>query len=347
MKKYLKKLPKLRKREEKPATPGRITNETVAEHRERILAGGRKFKYPIQYAKHKLVINSIVIGIAALALLSALIWQQLYVAENTSKFVYRVTQLLPLPVASVDGSWVRYSDYLRRYRSAIHALQNQNQISLNSEAGQRQAEFIKREELTRAEREAYVAKLAEELDLSVTTKEVNEVIQRDVDAKNVSLEGYERNVLNAYFDWSLDDYREVVRMDLLRRKVSFEIDTQAATKIASLKKKVKSDNFEEIAKAESDDDATKASGGRVGSLPLNNLDPHGLIAAAHKLERNEVSDVIKGSDGYYIIKLLRKNDKSIEYAQIKVALTEFNDRFKKLRDANKIEEYIDVDDSQS
>ena len=31
-----------------PETGGRITNETVAEHRERVLAGGRKFKYPLQ-----------------------------------------------------------------------------------------------------------------------------------------------------------------------------------------------------------------------------------------------------------------------------------------------------------
>lgn len=347
MKTFLKKkIQKLRKGDEQPAAPGRITNETVAEHRERILAGGRKFKYPIQYAKHKLVINSIIIGVVALVLLVALVWQQLYVAENTSKFVYRVTQLLPAPVASVDGAWVRYSDYLRRYRSAIHALQNQNQISLNSEAGQRQSEFIKREELTRAERETYVMKLASELGLSVSAKEVDAVIQRDIDAKSVSLEAYERNVLNAFFDWSIEDYREVVRLDLLRRKVSFEIDKQAAAKIKTLERKVTSDNFEKIAKAESDDAATKASGGRVGSLPLNNLDPNGLIAAARKLDRNEVSDVIKGSDGYYIIKLLRKNDKSIEYAQIKVALTEFNDRFKKLKDEGKIEEFIDVEEQQ-
>lgn len=343
MKKFLKKkIQKLRKSDDSPA-PARITNETVAEHRERILAGGRKFKYPIQYAKHKLVINSIIIAVTALILLVVLVWQQLYVAQNTSKFVYRVTQLLPLPVASVDGTWVRYSDYLRRYRSAIHALQNQNQISLNSEAGQRQSEFIKREELTRAERETYVRRLAAERNLSVSDKEVNDVIQGDIDAKNVSLEAYERNVLNAFFDWSLDDYREVVRSDLLRRKVAFALDDAARKKVESLKSRVKSGNFEKLAKAESDDEATKSSGGRVGSLPLNNIDPNGLIRAASKLKQNQVSDVIKGSDGYYIIKLLRKNDKSIEYAQIKITLTELKERFEKLEDQDKIDEFIKIE----
>ena len=38
------------KQPEPPAEAGgRITNETVAEHRERILSEARKFKYPLQY----------------------------------------------------------------------------------------------------------------------------------------------------------------------------------------------------------------------------------------------------------------------------------------------------------
>ena len=50
-----------RNKKQKASSAGRITNETIAEHRERILAGGRKFKYPIQYNKHKLIINTMII----------------------------------------------------------------------------------------------------------------------------------------------------------------------------------------------------------------------------------------------------------------------------------------------
>jgi hypothetical protein len=81
----------------------RITNETVAEHRERILAGGRRFKYPIQYARHRLVINAIIISVVAVIILGVVGWWQLYLAQNTSTFVYKVTRVLPLPVANVDG----------------------------------------------------------------------------------------------------------------------------------------------------------------------------------------------------------------------------------------------------
>ena len=46
-----------RKNKKQAKVPPRITNETVAEHREQIIAGGRKFKYPIQYARHRFSIQ--------------------------------------------------------------------------------------------------------------------------------------------------------------------------------------------------------------------------------------------------------------------------------------------------
>ena len=58
-----------RKKKEQAKVPPRITNETVAEHRERVIAGGRKFKYPIQYARHPLVFNATIIATVGVFLL--------------------------------------------------------------------------------------------------------------------------------------------------------------------------------------------------------------------------------------------------------------------------------------
>jgi hypothetical protein len=80
MKKLLTKLPGKKKQE----SPSRITNDTVAEHRERILAGGRRFKYPVQYSRHKLVINAVVISLVTLLVLLLVGWWQLYLAQNSS-----------------------------------------------------------------------------------------------------------------------------------------------------------------------------------------------------------------------------------------------------------------------
>src|SRR5882757_7659075 len=39
----------------------KITNETIAEHREDVLKGARKYKYPLQHSKHRIIIISTVL----------------------------------------------------------------------------------------------------------------------------------------------------------------------------------------------------------------------------------------------------------------------------------------------
>lgn len=343
MKKYLK--AKLsRKKDAEPQTPSRITNETVAEHREQILAGGRKFKYPVQYSRHKLVINSILIVIGTLLVVTVLGWWQLYSVQNTSKFIYRVTQLIPVPVATVDGAWVRYSDYLKKYRSSIHFLQQNNSINMNTEEGKRQAEYHKRRELDVAIKDAYVKKVAGQNKISVSDQEVDDFIQTELDAKKVSLQAYERTILNNFYDWSLDEYKSIVKSELLKRKVGFALDTAARDKAARVKEALTGGaDFGETAKTQSDDENTKAAGGVVGSVPVTNQDAHGVISAALKLEPGQVSSLIEGTDGYYIVKLISKDAENVQYAMIKVALTELDRRYEEVKKQNKIHEYIKVD----
>lgn len=344
MKKFLKeKLKRVRKTEEEERL-SRITNETVAEHREQILAGGRKFKYPIQYAKHRLVIMSVAIGIVTVAVLILVGWQQLYLAQNTSKFMYRLTQLIPVPVANVDGESVRYSDFLKKYRSSIHALQQQNSINLRTTDGKRQADYIKRTQLDTVEKDTYAIKLARENKVTVTNEEVDAFINKDLASKSVSLEAYEKTVLSSFYDWTLADYREVVRTELLKRKVSFSIDQAAEREVRSIEKRLAAgEDFAAVAKQVSDDVTTKEAGGDVGALPLDNQDSNGLIAAARHMSVGQLSAPIQGTDGYYLIKLVARTDTSVHYSQIKVELTEFNKRFESVQNAGKIREHIKVE----
>lgn len=347
MKKFLQeKLKKVRKQPEDEERPSRITNETVAEHREQVLAGGRKFKYPIQVAKHRLVIVSIAIGIVTIVLLFVLAWQQLYLAQNTSKFMYRLTQLIPVPVASVDGEAVRYSDFLKKYRSSIHALQQQNSINLRTADGKRQADYIKRTQLDTVEKDTYALKLARENKLTVTNEEVDSFINKDLSSKSVSLEAYEKTVLSSFYDWTLADYREVVRTELLKRKVSFKIDADAEKKVRAVEKRLQTgENFAKVAKQVSDDTTTKESGGDVGELPLDNQDSHGLIAAARAMKVGQTSRPIQGTDGYYIIKLIARSDTAVHYSQIKIDLQAFDRMFDEVKKAGKIKEHIKVERS--
>lgn len=344
----MKKFPKRRKKDivESSSTPARITNETVAEHREQVLAGGRKFKYPVQYQRHKLIRNTILISVGALVALLVLGWHQLYVAQNSSKLLYRITQLLPVPVAIVNGEAVRYSDYLMRYRSSVYYLQQQNTINLNSKDGKRQSEFIKRQELDRAEKNAYVRQLANKHGVKIDDEEVMEFVKRDTDSRSVSLNAYEKTVLLSFYDWSLDEYKAVVKDELLKRKVRFVVDTTARKKIEDIQQLLMSGtDIATLATERSEDEATKASGGDSGVLMVANHDPNGLIAAAQKMEKDQVSSIIQGVDSYYIIKLIEKTDKTVRFRAVSVKLSQFDTDFEQLKKDNKITEYITIDQS--
>lgn len=350
MKRFKQHIAKLR-RVKQPAEDkldGRITNETVAEHREQIIAGGRRFKYPVQYSRHKLVINSLLVGLGAIAVAGVLFWWQLYPVQNSSKFMYRLTQIIPVPIATVDGERVPYSTYLKRFRSSIHYLQEQVNLNVTSKDGKKEVEYRKREELDNAIRDAYASKLARENRVSVTDSEVDRFITSDLQAKKVTERTYEKTVLATFYDWSMADYRSVVKAELLRRKVAFAIDKNARAKADRVMAALRAAgaDFGAIAKAESDDEPTKANGGDTGDIPLKTLDTSGVIAAAGKLTPGQTTELIYGTDGYYVAKLTSKNATVIRYQVIKVALAEFDNRLAAVKKAGKVKEYITVQGAQ-
>lgn len=343
MKKFLSKF-----RKKGVEAPTRITNETVAEHREKILAGGRRFKYPIQYARHKLVINAIIISIAGVIVLGIVGWWQLYIVQNTSTFVYNVTRVIPLPVANVDGQPVLYGDYLMRYRSAIHTLVQQNQIDLNSTDGKRQADYHKGKAMEGAIADAYGQKLASQLNLSVSDAEVNSylIAQRQSSNGVISQRTYDASILDI-LGWSPDEYRHVLASELLRQKVAFAIDTAASDVSKSIGAQViaTGSDFKAIVTATNALGGVQVAYGAPGLVPRSNQDG-GLASAASKLQKGQVSGVIKSTtttgDGYYYVRLLDSNTTQVSYEYIQIPLTEFNHRLANLYKAKNIVEYISV-----
>lgn len=338
---------RLRKKREasKVEAPTRITNETVAEHRERILAGGRRFKYPMQYARHRLVFTTIMVVIAAFILMIAIGWWQLYSVQTTSEFFYRVTRVLPLPVATVDGEQVRYGDYLMYYNSSAHYLQQSEQINLQSEDGKRQLDWIKRKSMDNVESDAYAAKLAKELNITVSKEQVDKVIDDDRNTANgrISQETYDASALNV-LGWSPEEYRQDAKSKLVRQAVSYAIDTQAKSRHESAAALLKQrPDLEAAAASLGGEGLAKVSVGLSGLVPQSNRDG-GLSAAAVALEKGKVSNVIKttSGDGYYFVKLLEKTETQVSYAYLKIPLTLFNERLAALKRDGKIKEYISI-----
>ena len=325
----------------------RITNETVAEHREKILAGGRRFKYPVQYAKHKLVFNAVLIALTTLLIIGVIGWWQLYSAQNTSNFFYRATRIIPLPVASIDGETVRYSDYLMRYRSQVHWLDEKGQIEQGEQDNQRQANYIKRSVLDNIEANAYASKLAREMNITVDEDEVDDVIDRSLQTANgtISQDLYDASTLDT-LGYSRDEYRLIINQSLLKQKVAYEMDSEAKTTLSTTQKL--------LATNSADFDATATTignnvqSGASGLVRKNNQDG-GLTQAASKLSVGQTSGVIKSTtgDGYYLVKLLEITDTQLSYGYIKIPLISFAKSLAKIRADGKVKEYISIPKSET
>lgn len=349
MKKLLNKIHKRKKAPivaEQPSSM-RITNETVAEHRERILAGGRKFKYPLQTPKHRIVLVTVLLVILTVVTFFGVFTWSLYVGQNTSQFTQRLTQVFPYPVASVDGKQVRFSDYLLELRSALHYLSTKESVNFKSEDGKRQLEYQKRLALNKAIENEYVAKLAAQQGTSVSDKEVNDFVSQEINNNQLGVsEQVFKQVIRDYYDWSFDEYKASVKDQLLRKKVVAKLDVDGRKRANdALSAIVGGKDFAEETKAVSDDPLAKSSGGDVGTISKSSDDPNGLIAAAKNLQPGTVSGVIEGTDGFYIVKLIDSKDNTIHFAKLFIAYTAFEKQFTQLKKDGKIHEYIKVAES--
>ncbi|HUP13417.1 MAG TPA: hypothetical protein VM187_14430, partial [Niastella sp.] len=82
----------------------RITTETIAAHREQVIGSARKYIYPLQHSKHRIIAITTGLIIAAIIGFFSYCTLALYRFHSTSGFMYRVTQVVPFPIARTGGS---------------------------------------------------------------------------------------------------------------------------------------------------------------------------------------------------------------------------------------------------
>lgn len=327
----------------------RITNETVAAHRERILAGGRKFKYPVQYARHKLVFNAVIITTISVLILAGVGWWLLYPMQNSSQFMYRVTQIVPLPVASVDGEAALYRDYLSYYRPSEFYLDKYGEVKLDTKDGGKQLNYMKRQALDQAEMVAYARSFAGKYDIKVTGGDIDKFIQRErsLVQGGVSQETYDTSIKMIYGE-SIGDYRIRVANGILKNQVAFAVDTNATNQVDKVQELLKRSgaDLQQISSQ-----LASSPGGRVtfGQLDFSDSVTSKLgiqLSDIADLKTGEVSDVIKSTSnyGYYFVKVVSRNGGDVKVEYLNVPLTKFTKDFNDLKKDHKINEYITIND---
>jgi predicted secreted protein len=325
----------------KSKKPKRITDSNIEEHREEVIARGKKFKYPFQYAKHRLVITTVIIGVVAVALFSAFGWLQLYQLQNMSDIVYRFTRTIPVPVAQVDGTYVRYSDYLMLFRSSIRAVENQQGTLTDSEEDTQLRNQYKRQALDSAIQFTFALKLASELGIEITEEQISEVMR-----EHRTVDGVERSeaafaeIISHNFGLSLREYERLLLLSLTKKEVSVRIDDNAARLADEVDRLLAGNNNDlaAVAKILGEDVTYEETGDMVDEMNLDG----GRAAVAATLQVNQVSErfVSKNGDGLFFVKLTSHSNGQVGYSSIWIPFTEFNRRMQALSESGKIREFI-------
>jgi hypothetical protein len=315
--------------------PTRITNDTVAQHREKVLTAGRKHKYPIQYTKRRLVWITMFVSVAILAIFVGLGWAQLYLWKDTSDITYRITKILPLPVANIDGENANYSDYLLYHRSSLAVLQTQGQSDQKDKV-----KFYQNQSINKALEVAYAKRLARENNITVDDNKVQDLIKKQQESSKLSQSAYE-SVVKDNLHWSMDELKIAMKYTLLKQEVSFKIDKTADDLVSTIQNKVKSGkSLKDIA----DEMGNKVQPVFNLSVSTDNSDG-GLTKSATLLAKGKISEPLKtlAGDGYYFVTLNSFEDNTVNYSYVKVPLTEFNNRFNYLKNNNKVKYFISID----
>lgn len=317
--------------------------EKVEERREEVLSRGRKFKYPLQYAKHKLVINTVIIAVVGVVLLVVAGWAALYKFQDMGDIMYRISWVLPVPVAKVDGKNVKFSDYLMTARSSLTALDQQSAFDGREEDLSAVENGYRRQALTQAEELTYALKLGEELGLTVTDEEVAAAFDehRKVGGAERSEESFLK-VLNTNFGLSKSEYERMLYLSLMRSKVEQAIDKDAEATAKKIEQILRENGGDFSAAKEALGD--KAEYSTTGGLIDNKNVDGGRSGKAMSLKAGEMSGrfLSTNGDGYYFVKTIDKNETQVSYVSLYVRFTEFSKRFEEVKNNNLIKEYISI-----
>jgi hypothetical protein len=280
----------------------RITNESIAAHREEVLSSARKYIYPLRHSRHRVVKNSIIIFVASIILFFIGCVVSLYKFQNTSTFMYGVTRVIPFPVAKAGNSLVSYDSYLFELRHYMHYYESQQGVNFNTEDGQRQLANFKKQAMDQVVDQAYVKQIAKSKHITVSGAEVNRQVAlvRAQNRLGASDEVF-RSVLQEFWGWSVTDFKSELRNEVLEQKVIAKLDTQtnqrAQTALTQLNGGA---DFATLAAQVSDDTTTKANGGEYGA-PVDrssrDISPQ-AVQTLFTLSPGQHSGVI--NSGYYL-----------------------------------------------
>ena len=329
------KAPKKSRLDEAIESIPRITNETVAEHREEVLSSARKYIYPLQHSIHRIVTISAWLFVVLIVSFFAYCFLALYRFHATSTFIYRVTQVIPFPVAKAGPHFVSYESYLFELRHYMHYYETQQKIDFSSPSGKQQLDSFKKTAVQTVIDDAYIKELASKNKVSVSAQEVNNEISLVRQENRLgSSDQVFADVLKEFWGWSVDDFKRELQQQLLAQKLVSKLDTATHQRADSALAQLQAGaDFGTLATQVSDDATTKASGGQYGiSIDQSNRDlsPQ-VLNALFSLKPGQISGVIDTGGTLEIVKVISASDGKVRAAHISFNFQSINTYLMPLR----------------
>jgi hypothetical protein len=339
---------KLKNRNKTPLETGepveRVTNKTLSDHREEVIGSARKYIYPLQHSKHRIVIVSISLAILVFVAFATYSTLALYRFKSSSTLIYKVTQIIPFPVARTGGDFIAYENYLFELRRYTHYYENQGQLNFDDPAYTEQLKRYKQDALNKVIDDAYIKKLASEKNISVSDQEVEDqiTILRNQNRLGQDQEVLE-DVLADYWGWSINDFRRSLKQEMLAQKVLASLDTETKDKADKAYLELKSGaDFAEVAKKYSDDTNTNVNGGEFG-FPVERTSKNvesKAIDALFKLKPGEFSEVVNTGYTLVIVKNIETNGDKIRGAIIELKYKPIGDYLNDIKEQKPTRAYI-------
>lgn len=336
---------RVRKQPAKQLSPHRITNETVAEYREEVLGKARKYIYPLQHSKHRLVKISVSLFLVAIIVFFSYCILALYRFQSNSTFIYKVTQVVPFPIARSGTDFVAYENYLFELNHYIHYYRFQQQLDFNSDAGKQQLAEQKKRSLDKVVNDAYVKELAQRKGITVSDREVEDEIavvrsQNRLGASDKEFQG----VLKDFWNWSESDFKRSLKTQILAEKVTSAYDTGAHDRANAAFARLKNgEDFGKLAGELSEEPSSKANAGEYGfTIEKNNrdIDP-AVTEVLYNLKDGQISEVIDVGYGLEIVKRVKvESDGKVTALHMVFTFKDIDDQINELKDQKKTTVYL-------
>ena len=330
-----------------------MVTRALERHRRRAIREARRHRSVLINTNQKVVTGSFFILILTLLVFGGFVYWSLYQKQDYSFFMYNITRVVPVPVARVGSTLVRYRDYLHHLRRQLRYYETQFAVDFSVDNQLQDAPVslaeIKNQALQRAVDRVYVAKLANQYNLNVSDEEIDEQLAL-LQAQNklgTNLQDVE-NVLNAFWGLTTAEYRRLLADELLERKVIRRLDVELGNNVVERMQAVEhrlngGADFSRLAEELSDDFATAVNGGEYEfSLALNESDEHPLVLEAiFATPIGHFSEIIDTGRRLEIVKVLSdEGDGRRRAAHIRLNYVNLSDALRDIREREAVDIFI-------